>query len=202
MKYMKIVLYLLIMWELPDRLVNEWEKRTYMCTVCLLADKIRSRRAREKTFHLWKRLSHIFRLLIQLREHARVPAGQSRVMLISIRRLSILCLISTTLVRISTKCLPVWFYYYAAYSNVSMETMKMLCVPVQGCEDVEEEFDVNVGACRWVGSNHENKIGLKRGFPSSGGNLRVSKSKPIAKSLPRCHVTRWEFLGSGFRGAG
>ena len=25
-----------------------------------------------------------------------------------------------------------------------METMKKLCVPVQGCEDVEEEFDVNV----------------------------------------------------------
>ena len=46
-----------------------------------------------------------------------------------------------------------------------------------------------------LGSNHENKIGLKRGFPSSGGDLRVSKSKPIAKSLPRCHVTRWEFFG-------
>ena len=182
---------------------SQWvRKRTYMCTVRLLADKIRSRRAREKTFHLWKRLSHIFRLLIQLREHARVPAGQSRVVLISIRRLSILCLISTTLVRIGTKCLPVWFYYYEAHSNVRMETMKMLCVPVQGCEDVEEEFDVNVGACRWVGSNHENKIGLKRGIPSSGGNLFVPKSKPIAKSLPRCHVTRWEFLGSGFRSAG
>ena len=89
-----------------------------------------------------------FRLLTRLREHARVPAGQSRVVLISIRRLSILCLISTTLVRISTKCLPVWFYYYEARSNVRMETMKMLCVPVQGCKDVEEEFDVNVGACR------------------------------------------------------
>ena len=125
-----------------------------------------------------------FRLLTRLREHARAPAGQSRVVLISIRRLSILCLISTTLVRIGTKCLPVWFYYYEAHSNVRMETMKMLCVPVQGCEDVEEEFDVNVGACRWVGSNHENKIGLKRGFPSSVGDLRVSKSKPIAKYCP------------------
>ena len=118
-------------------------------------------------------------------------------MLISIRRLSILCLISTTLVRIGTKCLPVWFYYYEAHSNVRMETMKMLCVPVQGCEDVEEEFDVNVGACRWVGSNHENKIGLKRGFPSSGGNLRVSKSKPIAKYCPD---VMW--LGGNFWGPG
>ena len=169
------------------------------CTliVCLLADKIRSRRAREKTFHLWKRLSHIFRLLIRLREHARVPAGQSRVVLISIRRLSILCLISTTLVRISTKYLPVWFYYYEARSNFRMETMKKLCVPVQGCEDVEEGFDVNVGACRWVGSNHENKIGLKRGFPSSVGDLRVSKSKPIAKYCP--DVMR---LGGNFWGPG
>ena len=184
MKYMKIVLYLLIMWELPDRLVNEWESvRTCVLYVCLLIKFVRVELVK-KTFHLWKRLSHIFRLLIQLREHARVPAGQSRVVLISIRRLSILCLISTTLVRISTKYLPVWFYYYEARSNFCMETMKMLCVPVQGCEDVEEEFDVNVGACRWVGSNHENKIGLKRGFPSSGGNLRVSKSKPIAKYCP------------------
>ena len=79
-----------------------------------------------------------------------------------------------------------------------MKTMKMLCVPVQGCKDVEEEFGLNVGACRLVGSNHENKIGLKRGFPSSGGNLRVPKSKPIAKSLPRSYVTRWGILGFGF----
>ena len=118
-------------------------------------------------------------------------------MLISIRRLSILCLISTTLVRISTKCLPVWFYYYEARSSFRMETMKKLCVPVQGCEDVEEEFDVNVGACRWVGSNHENKIGLKRGFPSSVGDLRVSKSKPIAKYCPD---VMW--LGGNFWGPG
>ena len=77
MKYMKIVLYLLIMWELPDRLVNEWEKRTYMCTVCLLADKIRSRRAREKTFHLWKRLSHVFVcLLVWESMHVFQPASR------------------------------------------------------------------------------------------------------------------------------
>ena len=146
-----------------------------------------------------------FRLLTRLREHARAPASQSRAVLISIRRLLILCLIFTTLVRIGTERFPVWFccfWYHEAHSDVGVETVKILCVPVQGCEDVEEELGLSVGACRWVGSNHENKIGLKRGFPSSGGNLRVSKSKPIAKSLPRCHVTRWEFLGSGFRGAG
>ena len=143
-----------------------------------------------------------FRLLTRLREHARVPASQSRAVLISIRRLLILCLISTTLVRIGTKRFPVWFCYYEAHSDVRVKTMKMLCVPVRGCEDVEEELGLSVGACRWVGSNHENKIGLKRDVPSSGGNLFVPKSKPIAKSLPRCYVTRWEILGFGFRDTG
>ena len=142
-----------------------------------------------------------FRLLTRLREHARAPASQSRVVLISIRRLLILCLIFTTLVRIGTKRFPVWltfcyFLYHEAHSDVGVETVKILCVPVQGCEDVEEELGLSVGACRWVGSNHENKIGLKRGIPSSGGNLFVPKSKPIAKSLPRCYVTRWEIFGA------
>ena len=31
--------------------------------------------------------------------------------------------------------------------------------------------------------------------PLSGGDLFVPKSKPIAKSLPRCYVTRWEIFG-------
>ena len=63
-----------------------------------------------------------------------------------------------------------------------METVKILCVPVQGCEDVEEE-------------NHENKIGLKRDSPLSGGDLFVPKSKPIAKSAPQRYVTRGEIFG-------
>ena len=162
--------------------MSEKNVRTCVLYVCLLIKFVRV--ALVKNVPLVKAPVAHFRLLTRLREHARVPAGQSRVVLISIRRLSILCLISTTLVRISTKCLPVWFYYCEARSSFRMETMKKLCVPVQGCEDVEEGFDVNVGACRWVGSNHENKIGLKRGFPSSVGDLRVSKSKPIAKYCP------------------
>ena len=125
-----LVNYVRVAWP-----ASQWvRKRTYMCTVRLLADKIRSRRAREKTFHLWKRLSHIFVCLLDW-EHARVPAGQSRVVLISIRRLSILCLISTTLVRIGTKRFPVWLLLWDPFRcwRGDREDAMCSCPRVWGC---------------------------------------------------------------------
>ena len=89
-----------------------------------------------------------FRLLTRLREHARAPASQSRAVLISIRRLLISCLIFTTLVRISTKRFPVRLILCHVRFVLELETVRILCVPVQECKDVEEELGLSVGACR------------------------------------------------------
>ena len=88
-----------------------------------------------------------FRLLTRLREHARVPASQSRAVLISIRRLLILCLISTTLVRIGTKRFPVWLILCHMRFVLMLETVRILCVPVGKCSDVEDELGAGIGAC-------------------------------------------------------
>ena len=88
-----------------------------------------------------------FRLLTRLREHARAPASQSRVVLISIRRLLILCLIFTTLVRIGTKRFPVWLILCHVRFVLMLETVRILCVPVGKCSDVEDELGASIGAC-------------------------------------------------------
>ena len=146
-------------------------------------------------FHSWRAPNARFRLLARLREHARAPASHSWAVLMSIRRLLISCLISTTLVRISTKRFPVRLtlchsWYHEVHSNISVEAVKILCVPVQECNDVEDELGQSLGACWWVGLNHENKIGFKRGSPLNGGDLFAHKSKPIAKSASQRYVTK------------
>ena len=55
--------------------------------------------------------------------------------------------------RISTKRFPVrltlcHFWYHDVHSGVGVETVRILCVPVQECKDVEEELGLSVGACR------------------------------------------------------
>ena len=181
-------------------LAGQWvRKRAYMCTVhklfvCLLVKFVRIELVK-KRFTCGERPLHVFRLLARLGERARVWVSHSLTMLISVRRLLISCLISTTLVRISTKRFPVrltlcHFWYREVHSGVGVEAVRILCVPVQECNDVEDELGLSVGACWWVGSNHENRIGLKRGSPLSGGDLFVHKSKPIAKSVSQSYVTK------------
>ena len=88
-----------------------------------------------------------FRLLTRLREHARAPASQSRAVLISIRRLLISCLIFITLVLISTKSFPVWLILCHVRFVLALETVRILCVPVRKCSDVEDELGAGIGAC-------------------------------------------------------